>query len=130
MKRRAAGFTIVEVMVALVLTSIAFSGIAMTTVMTMRVNAKGQRVSSATTLARAKLEELRTVSHGDPAWTAGTHVETHLDDAGATAAPGAYTRRWTVEPNWNGRPRLSRVTVVVAWQEAVERSVSLSQLYW
>ena len=130
MRRRQRGFTIVEVLVALLLTAIAFSGIGMTAVASMRANVKGQRVSAATALARAKLEELRTISHDESAWTAGTHVEPQLNDAGVTSNPGTFTRRWTVVPNWDNRPRLSRVTVVVAWQEATERSVTFSSLYW
>jgi type II secretory pathway pseudopilin PulG len=130
MRSRERGFSIVEVLVALLLTAIAFSGIVMTAVTAMRANAKGQRVSAATGLARAKLEKLRTISHSDTAWTVGTPVEPQLNGAGVVAAPGIFTRRWTVEPNWDNRPRLSRVTVVVAWQDAIERSVTLSSLYW
>ncbi len=128
--RLSKGSVLVEILIALVLTATGFAGIATTSMTTMRADAKGQRVSSAIALARTKLEQLRTLPRTNAAWAAGAHEELHLDDGGAVASPGIYARRWTVEPSWNGRPRLARVSVTVAWQEQVERSVTLASLYW
>lgn len=129
-RARARGSALIEILITLVVMMTAFAGIATTSMTTMRADAKSQRTSAAITLARTKLEQLRTLGRTDAAWQAGAHAESALDETGTVSSPGTFARRWTVEPAWDARPRLARVTVTVAWQENVERSVTLASTYW
>jgi prepilin-type N-terminal cleavage/methylation domain-containing protein len=126
MKRREAGFTLVEVLVALAVLAIAFSGIAMMGSSTMSADSHGRQQSAATLLAQAKLEELRALRRSDPAWDAGSHSEAGLFEDGSSGG-GLYTREWVVEEDYNGHANLSRVTVSVSWYNG---EVTLSSLYW
>jgi prepilin-type N-terminal cleavage/methylation domain-containing protein len=126
MRRNANGFTLVEVLVATAVMALVISGLASMGVSTIQADSNSHRVSAATALAQAKLEELRALSHSNAAWTAGSHSQTGLDEEGDSG--GSYTRRWTVVTNYNGFKKLSRVTVTVSWDNGAH-SVSMASLF-
>jgi prepilin-type N-terminal cleavage/methylation domain-containing protein len=130
MRQRQRGFTIVEALVVAALMSIALSSITMASIMSTRADTKSHRQSVATALAQAKLDQMRTLPHGNAAWSSGAHSEAHLGESGASQLNGLYTRQWTVVLNYNNLRGLSRVTATVSWNEGQERSVTLSSLYW
>src|SRR5262245_11578862 len=126
MRRIEAGFTLIEVLMAVAVMAIDITGIAMMNVSTMSADDYGRREGVATTLAQAKLEELRALRRSDSAWNAGSHSESGLSEDG-TADGGQYTREWEVENNYNGHSHWSRVVVTVSWDNG---EVTLSSLYW
>jgi len=127
MKRRD-GFTIIEVLIAVALMSIALSGVAMTSIVSMRADTTGHLASAATTLAQTKLEQLRNMPRDEADWDEGTHQEYSLDENGLSASGNPFTRRWTVDLAYNNQPDLARVTVDVMWSGG--GPVTLSALYW
>ena len=127
-RRRDGGFTIIEVLMAVALMAIALSGIAMTGIVSMQADSRGHLASAATTLAQAKLDELRNTMRDAPDWTEGPHQENNLDENGISVAGGRFTRHWNVDLDYNSKPDLTRVTVDVLWNDG--GPVTLSALYW
>ncbi|MDB4959003.1 MAG: hypothetical protein JWO36_6572 [Myxococcales bacterium] len=91
MTRRAPeqGFTMIEVMVALLLTAIALIGLLALYAAETRASAFTRRTTEASVLAEDKMEKLRTSASP----VAGT--ETGLGDQGIAVAGGLYNRTWT-----------------------------------
>jgi len=127
MIRNANGFTLIEALVAVAVMAIVVSGLASMGVTTIQADTQSRRVSAATALAQAKLEELHGLRRSNTAWTAGNHHETGLDESGESG--GSYTRQWTVQNNYNSYNKLSRVTVTVSWDNGAG-SVRVASLFW
>ena len=128
MKPRDAGFTIVEVLMAVAIMALALSGIAFTGITSMQADTRGHLASAATTLAQGKLDQLRNTLRDDEDWGEGTHQENGLDENGNSVTGGPFQRRWTVDLDYNSQPDLARVTVDILWDGG--GPVTLSALYW
>lgn len=76
------GFTLIEIMIAIFLVGIGIIGLAMLTTTTSQDNDFSKTITSATTLARDKIEELK-----------GTDFASL---AAGSDTSGIYTRNWTV----------------------------------
>lgn len=101
-----AGYSLVEVLVAMAVFSIAALGVATAAVTLTRAGHASERVTQATVLAQEKLEEFRAAF--EP-----------LRDGEDTPRPG-YTRRWQVAPEIG----VARIEVSVSWPDA-DQPVSL-----
>ena len=111
------GFTMVEVMIAILLTAIAVVGIMALFMTEMKASSYSRHATEATVLAADKLEKLRTMA--SPA--TGTDPLNPLDPNGATG--GIYSRNWSVS---NLNTNYSDVSVTVTWDEnGVTKSVTL-----
>ena len=128
MTPRNAGFTIVEVLMAVAIMAIALSGVALTGIVSMQADTRGHLASAATTLAQAKLDQLRTTLRDDADWSEGVHTENGLDENGEAVTGGPFQRRWDVVLDYNSQPDLARVTVDILWDGG--GPVTLSALYW
>lgn len=104
-RRRDAGFTMVEVMVAILLTAIAIIGILALYVTQTRASSYSRHSSEAAVLATDGLEKLRTMTPP----TSGS--ESLITETGA--AGGIFTRTWTVI----GTSTPYDVEMVVSWEE-------------
>jgi type IV pilus assembly protein PilV len=94
------GFTLLEVMIAMVILAIGLLGLASMHIMAIKGNSFGQQMTVASTMAQNQLEQLRQ--------TTGTLVngnDTVTDQNGIT-----YTRQWTVTLN---SPQQGTTTVVI-----------------
>jgi Tfp pilus assembly protein PilV len=92
-----AGFTMIEVMVAMLLTAIAIIGILALFMAQTKAAGFSRHMTEATALCEDKLEQLRTLT----AASTGTNgTQTTLDEKGVTGA-GIYTRTWTYTPQTN-----------------------------
>ena len=108
------GFTLLEVLVALIILSFALLALAGLMVTTTKNNAAGNYVTEAATFAQDKLEELRAVK-----WE-------NLIDGNNTDQQGGstginYTRNWNVTTNGS----LKTVTINVDWNDRTAHSIRL-----
>lgn len=83
-EKRTAGFTLIEVLIALVVLSVAMAGLIPVLVHVVRANTFGKMTSQAASFSQDKLEELRRAPFAS--LTAGT------DTPG-----GAFSRNWVVD---------------------------------
>ena len=106
--RGEAGFTLIEVLVAVALSLIGLAGVLGLESASVRATAYSRHATEAAVLGEDKLEHLRTVPTA--ALAGGTE---HVDASGAVGPTGAYTRSWDVA--WTGD--LALISVVVSWTE-------------
>jgi len=85
------GFTIVELLAALLLFGIGLVALAQALPRGMEVRDRGRRMTVATQLAREQVENLRSLPFTDSALSPGTHVDDEV------LFDGHYHRSWTVQ---------------------------------
>jgi prepilin-type N-terminal cleavage/methylation domain-containing protein len=107
------GFTLIEVLIALVILSVAFLGLAGLMVQTTKNNSFGGRMTEAATFAQDKLEELRAVS-----WVT---ITPGSDRKTGSAIGTDYARNWNVATNGN----LKTITITINWNDKTNHSISL-----
>lgn len=111
-ERRERGFTMIEVMVALLLTAIAAMGLLALYMSQTRASSYSRHATEAAALATDKLEKLRTMQ------TASSGTDT-VDEQGG--AGGIFTRTWTVTSGTD----YDDITVVVQWDDEGSRTVQV-----
>lgn len=118
------GFTLVEVMVAMFILAIALLGLISLTTMVIKGNSFSKTMTTATTLAKDKLEQLKNTAYGSSSGYKSL-------SGGADTVESIYNRTWTVTPDPPGTPAPGMKTIVVTvqwnWQGAT-RNVVLSSI--
>ena len=108
------GFTLIEVIIAGFILVIALLGVISTTVIVIKSNSLSKTMTTATTLAKDKMEQLKNTGYNSL--------------AGTDTADSIYTRTWTVT---DGSPAADMKTIVVTvlwnWQGA-QHNVSLTTI--
>lgn len=112
-RRRDAGFTMIEVMIAVLLTALAVIGVIALFRVETRASGYSRHGTEAAVLAQDKLEELRTLAA--PA-ADSTTTEATLDDLGQTVTGGMYTRVSTIAVSTD--PAVYNISVAVSWDES------------
>jgi prepilin-type N-terminal cleavage/methylation domain-containing protein len=107
--RSRCGFTLVEIMIAMLIFGAVVMGLAQAIPQGMSTREKARRLSVATFLAKDQMERLRSVAFSDADLAAGLHT-----DPNNPVEPG-FRREWTVIDN-NPIPGMKRVTVRVSFQ--------------
>lgn len=107
-----AGFTLIEVMIAVLLTVIAVVGIVALFRTQSRASSYSRRSTEATMLATDKLEKLRTLA------TATAGIESAIDAQGV--AGGMFDRAWTVTVGTS----YTDIAVKVGWDDDTTESTS------
>ena len=107
-RRATAGFTLLEVLIALVVTGIGLTGIAALTVSNAHGVRYARHATEATILAEDQLERMNT-------WPAAQLVSgaDQVDAQGLAVANGGYARGWTVQQEGN----LAHIALAVSWSE-------------
>jgi Tfp pilus assembly protein PilV len=108
MRDREAGFTMIEVMVAMLLTAIAIIGILALYMTGTKASGYSRHTTEATALAEDKVEKLRTL--GSAAALTGSDVG--IDEKGVVGS-GMYTRNWTETVG----STFATIVVSVSWSE-------------
>lgn len=118
-KRGQEGWTLVEVLVAIIILTVGLLGVGTMQIAAIRGNFMGGNTSIALSLASQKMEDLfnKTYTHAD--LSSGTHGPEQLSDSGIVNPGGFYHRTWTVDDavqgttNW---PTMKSITVAVSWE--------------
>ena len=108
------GFTLIEVLVALVILSISLLALAGLMVQTTNSNSWGGHLAEASTFAQDKLEELR--------MTTWSHLTSDEDTrAGSTGI--TYNRKWTIDTNV--AENLRTVSIDISWTDKTNHTITI-----
>ncbi len=117
MIRGSAGFTLVEVMVAMVILSVGFMTMAGVAASVMRGNAHSSRMTTATTLAQEKMEEIRRLGYSGIPDAETTTVEAY----DSIAHYNSYER--IVSTAAHAADGIKMITVTVYWDSGSRKVV-------
>ncbi len=127
--RDQAGFTLIEIMIAVFVQAVALIGLAAVTTTTIKGNSFSKAITTATTLANDKLQDLKAKNF------TGTSVDADLSSGSHTDAgnplQGIYNRNWTVADTagGGGSIRYKTITVTVSWTwQGLSHSVQLQTI--
>jgi prepilin-type N-terminal cleavage/methylation domain-containing protein len=114
------GFTLIEVLIAMFLLSVAIFAIISTTPLLIKENALDKMATTATTLAKDKMESLKNQSYQSYG-----NLSTGTD---SVTMDSTYTRSWTVSPN-TPAANMKTIAVTVSWSwMGVTKNVSLNTI--
>jgi prepilin-type N-terminal cleavage/methylation domain-containing protein len=116
-RRSESGFTLIEMLQAVSLSAIGLLALSSLTMGTIHANAKARRITTAATLAQAKMEEIRNRNYGE--------IVGGSDQITDTGMP--YTRSWEVCVNCPIEGA-KQVTLTVHWADQGEQSVTLETI--
>jgi prepilin-type N-terminal cleavage/methylation domain-containing protein len=112
------GFTLLEVLITLIILSVALLALAGMMVTTTRNNASGGYVTEAATLAQDKLEEFR-VSSWERLLPTTSGPQTDPSIKGSTGL--SYARSWNIAQDNN----IKTITIAVSWTDRINHSIRL-----
>lgn len=114
---KSGGFSLIEVLIALVILAISLLALAGLMATTVKNNSFGGHMTEASTFAQDKLEEFRAIRWDDVQVTPpGPDTDNRSGSTGI-----AYTRNWTVVQNGN----VKTVTIRVNWNDRRDHSIRL-----
>ncbi|MBN2032302.1 MAG: prepilin-type N-terminal cleavage/methylation domain-containing protein [Deltaproteobacteria bacterium] len=124
--RNQEGWTLIEILVAVVILTVGLLGVGTMQISAIRGNFMGGNTSIALTLASQKMEDLLNRDFDDDVLAAEEHEE-NVDDSGVISAEGFYHRTWNIEDTADPWPTMKEITVIVSWENDRHR-VTLSSM--
>ena len=119
-KSSQAGFSAVEMIVAVAFFGVLMLGFIGVFPMGLRTVQKGERMSVATNIAQDEIERLKTLAVANADIAAGAHVDA------ANPIQGAYTRTWTITDD-NPMAGMKRLDMNVAFSDnGIVRNIAMS----
>ena len=110
------GFTLIEIVIAIFLIITALLGLTSTTVIAIKGNSFSNMMTTATTLAQDKMEELKNKSYTD------------IASGGPEIVQTIYTRSWTVTAG-SPAPNIKTIDITVTWPwQGTSHSVILDSM--
>jgi len=119
-----AGFTLVEVLIAMLILSVGLLGVTGMSRTTVSANRFSKNMTSAVTLAQTKMEDLQRIALTGTLTNANDSTEANLNESGVTGN-GIFTRTTDVT---GGAGQLTTLKVTITWTEARARAISLTTL--
>jgi type IV pilus modification protein PilV len=113
------GFSLIEVLVAIVILSIALLALAGLMVQTTRSNSFGNHMTEASTFAQDTFERFRALSYNS--MLSGSDTITGLTNP-RSATGQVYTRRWTIVKSPDSTE--AEATITVTWSDPTNHSIS------
>jgi len=115
--RRSAGFTLIEVLIAIVILSLSLLALAGLMATTSRNNSLGGHITEGATFAQDQLEELRVTP-----WSPGSNMDIGAHNNNITGSSGIpYARNWNVVQTGSVRT----ITIAVNWNDGVARTFTI-----
>lgn len=111
------GFTLIEILVALVILSVSLLALAGLMITTTKNNSFGGRMTEAATFAQDRLEELRAIRWEDI--SEGVNTDQKSGSTGIN-----YTRDWNVVTTGS----LKTITIAIGWQDKANHSIRLTSV--
>ena len=109
-----AGFTIIEVVIAISILAVGLLGVAAMQTSAIQVNSAAGQMTARINWAQDKMEELKALAFSDP-WLEAAGNPTGVDSAGNTheqTTSDGYTVRWDIADN-SPVPNTKRIVVTV-----------------
>ena len=116
------GFTLIEILIAVFILTVALIGLISVTVMIINGNDFSRRTTTATTLAKDRLEQVKRLPYNSV--TAGTTTDYWNADS-TTGSSGAYFTRTTTVTDNTPTANMKTVVVQVQWNWGGTRQVTL-----
>lgn len=116
--RRAQGFTLVEILIAMAILGVGLMALAAMQLQALRFGSSGKHVSQAAVIARDKMEQFQRMPWANAAvtaWTAPATTYAEVESAGGTVNEQAYGLSWRVSDLLANRTRA--IDVQVTWDE-------------
>ncbi len=117
------GFTLVEILIALTIFSLAVLGLAIGTVSVTRTNQTSHLRASAVNLAQARLEELRAMSSA--AFSGLSCPSSTPCSDNAVASGVTFTRQWWITTN-SPVAGVNRIDVTVNWTDYAAQTLTFT----
>jgi prepilin-type N-terminal cleavage/methylation domain-containing protein len=117
------GFTLVEILIALTIFSLAVLGLAMGTVSVIRTNQTSHLRTSAVNLAQARLEELRAMTN--TAFSGLSCPSSTPCSDSATASGVTFTRQWWITTN-SPVAGVNRIDVSINWTDYASQTLTFT----
>jgi len=111
---KANGFTLIEILIAMVILSVSLLALADLMVITTKTNSYGNYLTEASIFGQDKLEELRATR-----WENITEGINSDQVSGSTGID--YIRRWSV----NRKESLKTITISINWKDWIDHSIEL-----
>ena len=108
--KKSGGFTLTEVLIAVVILSVGFLGLSAMTIATTKSLAFSNRLTTATTLAQERVEEIKHASY-----TSVTSANYPLEDYNTIPGYPRYSRTVTIN-NDSPMPNTKTVIVMTSWK--------------
>lgn len=109
------GFTLLEMLIAMVILSVALLGLGQMMLLSIRGTSFGNKVTEATTFAQDKMEELRTMD-----WNVLQDGNDSIDGAQGIQ----YQRTWTVVP----AGKMKTVDLAVSWSDGNDHLLRIASV--
>jgi prepilin-type N-terminal cleavage/methylation domain-containing protein len=115
--KKISGFTLIEVLVALIILSFSLLALAGLMVTTTKNNSFGSHLTEAATFAQDKLEELRALRWDNI--NEGANTDQKVSSTGID-----YTRNWNVVTNGS----LKTITITINWNDRTAHSIRVTSV--